>query len=996
MGIFKAILCCGLAFLLGKTPVFAQPPAGEDLTLWYNIDAQDTFTNALPIGNGYMGGMIYGGVAKDVIGLNESTVWSGNPGNNNKQGAANSLAQARSQIFAGDYAGADATVGNMIGGGQASFQPVGNLYLEFPGHNGTGYYRELNLKTAIAKTTYTYSGVVYTREYFASYPDKVIVVRITANQAGKITFTASMDSPLTPTSTSTAGSNTLILNGQADAIKFQNRLKVTTDGGTASIANNKISVSGANSATIVLAIGTNFNSYNDVSGDQAARATTTINNLGTKTYEAILAAHLKDYQTLFNRVQLDLNSSVDASKTTTDKRVSNFASNDDPNLVRLHYQFGRYLLISSSRAGSQPANLQGVWNRDLYPSWGSKYTTNINLEMNYWMVETANLAECARPLIDKVKNLVPQGQLTAKTHWGVNEGWVLHHNTDLWNRTGPIDGAWGHWPSGAAWLSTHLWEHYQFNPDLTYLAEVYPTMKGAAQFFLNSLVEEPVSGKKYLVTSPSSSPELQHGAYWTCFAPTMDIQIVRDIFNITIKTAQLLGTDDLLRTQIDAAVKRLPPHQIGKYKQLQEWFQDWDSPTNTHRHVSHLYGLFPSNQITVAGTPDLIAAAKTTLTQRGDQATGWSLAWKINFWARLEDGNHAYTLIKMLLTPERTYKNLFDAHPPFQIDGNFGAVSGVNEMLVQSQNNEIQILPALPSKWPGGSIRGVMARGKFEIDSLAWAGGKLTHISIISHNGGTMNVRYGTVKQTVVTTKGESYLFDANLNPINVVKDPVPIPGKVEAENYSSMTGIQVETDTEGNTNVGWINSGDISKYLLQAQSAGTYVMRFRLATGAADNSLISVKDSTGKVLGTLTVDASKSDGWSNWYTDSTSFALGAGKQTLTLEFTGTSEFLCNLDWFELSSIPVSFIYSEELGKSYALDRIPNPNQLGFVVNAPVGEVVSLRLYSPKGTLVHEQSRKGQGKILIPETAGIKKGAYFVVLFSEKQGKVVRSTYITF
>nr|WP_051312975.1 glycoside hydrolase N-terminal domain-containing protein [Sporocytophaga myxococcoides] len=437
--------------------------------------------------------MVYGIVSRDVIGLNECTVWSGNPGNNNKAGAASSLATARSQIFAGNYTAADATVSNMIGSGQERFLPVGNLYLNFSGHIATNYYRELNLRTAIVRTTYSYAGVNYIREYFASYPDQVIVIRLTASQPGKITFSTSMDSPQTPVTTSNVGNDLLLLNGQADAVKFQNRVKVKTEGGSVTANSNSISVTGANSATVILAIGSNFNAYNNVSGDQAARATKYIDDVNAKTYTQLLNAHLADYQALFNRVDINLGPGHSSSQLSTDQRVANFSTSDDPQLVRLHYQFGRYLMIACSRPGSQPANLQGVWNKDMYPSWGSKYTTNINFQMNYWMTESGNLPECAIPMIEKTKALVAPGQQSAQVHWGVNSGWVLHHNTDLWNRTGPIDGAWGHWPTGGAWMCYNLWEHYQFSKDKIYLSDIYPILKGSAQFFLNSLVTETVS-----------------------------------------------------------------------------------------------------------------------------------------------------------------------------------------------------------------------------------------------------------------------------------------------------------------------------------------------------------------------------------------------------------------------------------------------------------------------------------------------------------------------
>ncbi len=520
--------------------------------------------------------------------------------------------------------------------------------------------------------------------------------------------------------------------------------------------------------------------YNDVSGDQDARAVQYISNTENKTYNQILQDHIASYQELFNRVDLNLGNKNNYSNYTTDMRIATFAFSDDPQLVRLYYQFGRYLMISCSRLGSQPANLQGVWNDLMSPPWGSKYTTNINTEMNYWMTETANLPECALPLIDKVKNLVPPGQLTAKVHWGVNSGWVEHHNTDLWNRTAPIDGTWGLWPTGGAWLSKHLWEHYLFNPDKNYLMDVYPVLKGAAEFFLASLVTETMSGNNYLGTCPSASPE-NLPAPWQCFvsfAPTMDIQIIRDLFNSVIDASKILNIDVDLRTQISEALKSLPPNKIGQSGQLQEWFNDWDNPTDQHRHVSHLYGLFPSNQISLRGTPALTNAAKTTLIQRGDLSTGWSLAWKINLWARLEDGNHSYKLIQMLLSSDRTYKNLFDAHPPFQIDGNFGAVSGINEMLLQSQNNEIQFLPALPDVWVNGSFKGLRARKGFVIDSVSWNNKTLTKATISSTLGDTCRVRSGSNTKQFLTLPGMTYVLDASLTIIDQFNTPVLKPAK--------------------------------------------------------------------------------------------------------------------------------------------------------------------------------------------------------------------------
>ncbi|MCF0215280.1 MAG: glycoside hydrolase N-terminal domain-containing protein [Fibrobacteraceae bacterium] len=955
----------------------------DDLKLWYDGDAGTTFTNALPIGNGYMGAMIYGGVGKDRIALNESTIWSDRPGNNNKAGAYNNLEKARSQIFAGNYKDADGTLGQMIGWGMSHFLPAGNFYFDFGSQKGSDYYRELDLKTGVAKTTYTADGVKYTREYFGSYPDKILVFRVSADKAGALNFSAYLDCPFANSQGSSG--NVLYLNSGSDAVKYQIRIVTQTDGGKVDIVNNKINISGANSATFYLNISTNFIAYNNLNGKQETLAEEAISAVSKKSFEDVFKDHLADYQAIFNRVDIHLGEETTANMTT-EKRVAAFNSTNDPGLVRLHYQFGRYLLISCSRKGSQPANLQGIWNIDTNPIWGSKYTTNINLEMNYWMAESANLHECTFPLVEKVKGLVGPGKETAKEHWGTDKGWVLHHNTDLWNKTAPIDGAWGFWPMGSGWLSAHVYDFYRFNQDDAFLNEIYDAMKSACEFYLATMVEEPVSGKNYLVTNPSVSPELDHGGAYAAFASTMDIQIIRDAFTATAEAAKILGKDADFVKQLESAIDRLPPHQIGKYKQLQEWFLDWDDPNNKHRHVSHLYGLFPANQISPRTTKDLAEAAKTTLTQRGDDATGWSLAWKINFWARLLDGNHAYQLVRLLLTPDKTYNNLFDAHPPFQIDGNFGAVSGVNEMLVQSQSGFIDLLPALPDVWKTGYARGIKARGNFEITSMEWEDKKLKSVEISSLSGNELVVRHGDNTQTYKTIRGGVYKLDGSLMITTKEEPTVTIPGKIEAEAYSSMKGIQIEDLENGGQDIGFINDGDYASYRINVPASGSYDVEISVGTASVTSNTITIKNEAGGVLGTVVVDTTKTTGWTDFYSAMVAVKLEKGEQTLTLEFSGEDSYLLNVDWFKISEAGTS-LQPLVLNNLKDVSASVVDGHLELVSN--VSGSVKVYLYDIQGVLCLSKTLNGAGSYHI-STSSLAKGKYFLRLYgSSSNGNII-------
>ena len=738
--------------------------------LFYNQPAH-TWNEALPVGNGRLGAMVFSTVPQERVQFNEETLWTGGPHDYSHPGAAEFLDTLRILILQGKTQEAeDLAMENFMSMPlrQEAYQPFGDLYIDFPGHETyTDYQRSLDISKAICRTEYKVNGVTYIREVLASNPDEVIVIKLTASENKALKFGLTLDTPHEDNGIyCNDGQQTLEVEVKESKLKGIAGIEVETDG-LLDCSDHKIKVQDAQEATIYLTAATNFVDYSNVSGDPLAQVNEYLNGIQKKSFSKIRKDHIADYRSLFDRFDIGFGKTA-RDTMTMDKRLMVFNESPvDPGLISLYVQYGRYLMISSSRPGTQPANLQGIWNNELQPPWESKYTLNINAEMNYWPAELTNLSECHQPLFDLIEDCSETGSITAREHYGAG-GWVIHHNTDIWRGTAPINASdHGIWLGGAGWLCTHLWEHYLYTLDVDFLEETaWPLMKGSAQFYLDYLFEDPETG--WLISIPSNSPEIGGLAA----GPTMDHQIIRSLFRACIKSTEITGEDHEFAEQLRSKLPQIAPNQIGRYGQLQEWLKDIDDPEVKHRHVSHLWGVHPGDDITWEKSPEMMRAARQSLLFRGDEGTGWSLAWKINFWARFLDGDHAYELIKMLFRVKEednvnwgggSYINLFDAHPPFQIDGNFGAAAGIVELVIQSHQGYIHLLPALPSALQKGYVKGVCARGGFEIDA-EWEDGEILKLKVSSKAGQKCKIRYNDKMVDFKTEKGRDYYLGKDFN----------------------------------------------------------------------------------------------------------------------------------------------------------------------------------------------------------------------------------------
>lgn len=795
------------SFLLASNLAIAQNPN----SLWYSKPAVH-FEEALVLGNGKTGATVFGGVLADQIYLNDATLWSGEPVDNEAfPNVSKHIPEIREALNKEDYRLADELNKNIQGKFSESYSPLGTMTLTFKQRGDyKNYRRELDISKAMATVSYDLDNVHYTREYFVSHPDKAMVIKLSANKKGALNFSVSFKSLLKYSSS--AANNVLQVNGyapyhvapdywrEAQPVRFdENRgtrfsayFKAQNKGGQVTMSDSTLVVSNADEVILFVTTATSFNGFDkDPVKDglnNKALAKKQLDDAFKVNYPVLKERHLKDYQSFFKRVSLNLDQRA-VPVMPTDERLKSYAKGaDDKNLEVLYFQYGRYLLISSSRTPGVPANLQGIWNPYIRPPWSSNYTMNINAEENYWMAESANLSEMHMPFLEFIGNLAKTGKYTAKTFYGINRGWAAAHNSDIWAMSNPVgefgkgDPMWANWNMSGTWVVTHLWDHYTYTGDKIFLKNyAYPLMKGAAMFCLDWLVKDK---QGYLVTSPSTSPENSYittegykGS--TLYGSTADLAMIRECFTQTIKAAAELNTDITFKDTLIATLNKLYPYQIGKDGNLQEWYYDWKDADPKHRHQSHLYGLYPGHQITTLKTPQLATAAKKTLEIRGDNTTGWSKGWRFNLWARLNDGNHAYKMFRELLNyvePDGakdinytggggTYPNLLDAHPPFQIDGNFGGAAGVLEMLLQSDDEKVCLLPALPDSWQTGSVSGICARGGFEI-SMKWQNGKLLAAEVLSKNGKQCNLRYNGKSVTLNTIKGGRIKVTADLEKV--------------------------------------------------------------------------------------------------------------------------------------------------------------------------------------------------------------------------------------